>query len=845
MTAFTGWLRVALIDMRGDVRRFIVLLSCLALGVATIAMVGAVGAALQAALTRDARVALGGDIEAKLSYRAANDEELAYFTSIGTVAEKIEIAGRATFGDAGSLVTVHGVNENYPLIGAVEISQADAPLPELLAQRDGTYGIIVGSLLTERTGAKVGDQIEIGDGTFQIRGILDGVPDQLTQGVQFGIQSMVSLEGINAMGLVQPGALATYGYKILLNPGVTFEQAASEIRTRFPEAGYKVRSPEDATEEMASFFESFERFLTIVGLSALLVGGVGVSNAVSAYVTDRQRSVATMRSLGATRGRILFHFLVQVMILTAIGIFLGLLLGGVLTFIVLPILGGLLGINLEAQVDWGSLITAAGFGALIGFAFGYIPVQRAQAMRPALLFRAVGTAVEGLGFRGIMRPQVALPVLAAGALTFLLAVVVTRRPLMVLWYTLGCIVAFGVLRLAGALMQRGLRMLPPAPSAGFRNAIKSIYRPGAPAPTVILSLGLGLALLVLISLIDSNLRNQLSDEVLVDTPSFVFFDLFEEEAQELKTFAESDPRIASLNNMPMIRGGLESVEGTPADQLGEPPEEMRATFSDEMPLTWSATMPESSTLLSGEMWAPDYSGPPLISVYDGLREPFGLKIGDKMLFRIFGEEFVATIANFRDFNWRGGSLNFPFVLSPGAFDAFPSSFLGLLKTKPGEEDAVQQTLVQQFPSLIFLPVSEAIDAIAALINSVVAAIQIIGGLALVSGLLVLAGAMAAGRRQREADAVVHKVLGATRGDVIRAYLVEYGMLGALSAILAIILGVAGAWGFAEFVMELDFRFDPWVLVWVVLIAVVLTIAVGAATTWSALSVRAAPFLRVE
>jgi putative ABC transport system permease protein len=846
VSVLAGWLRVALVDMRGDLRRFAVLLACLALGVGTIAMVGGVGAALQNGLTRDARLVLGGDLEAQLSYRAANPDERALFGSLGTVGEVIEVLGRGRVEGGSAFLSLRAVDENYPLLGEVVIDGADAPPAELLAARDGVFGVVVNSLLLDRLSIGIGDMLTIGEAQFQIRGVLKSLPDQVTQGVTLGVPAMLSVAGLDTTGILKPGVLARYRYKLLLDAGTSFDAAAAAISTGFPDAGWDVHSPADATADLARFFDIFSRFLTIVGLSALLVGGVGVSNAVAAYISERQRSIATLRSLGATGARIMVHFLTQVMILTLLGIALGLLLGAVLTVAALPVIGNLLAINLPPQVDVQSLATAAAFGLLIGFAFAYLPLQRAQAMRPALLFRAAGAGSDGgLHWRDLLRPTVAVPLLIAAAGIYGLAALTTGRPLLVLYYTLGVIAAFAALRLAAFMMQRGLKLLPPLPHAGMRNAIKAIYRPGAPAPTVILSLGLGLALLLLIALIDNNLRHQLNGEVMADAPTFVFMDLFDDEAAELATLPQSDPRIESFRSTPMLRGAIESVNGTPVAELGPLPEEFSFIFEGEIPLTFSASLPEQSTVLSGAWWRENHSGEAEVSVFERLRAPLRLKLGDELQFMIFGEPLTAKIANFRDYEWRGGNINFAFVLSPGAIEKFPLSYLGLLKARAGEEDAVQQSLVKAYPDLIFLPVGEALAAIAVVINAVVNAIAIIGGLALLSGLLVLAGAMAAGRKQREADAVVQKVLGATRGDVLAAYLIEYGLLGALSAVLAAALGVAGAWAFVTQVLEIDFALDPLLLVLVILGAIGLTIAVGALTTWSALSVRPAPFLRAD
>lgn len=847
MRRLGGWLRTALIDLRGDLRRFGVLLACLALGVATIAIVGSVGAALQSALARDARLVLGGDLEAQLSYRAANAEEKALFDRLGRVAEVIEVSGRAASGDNSTFASLRAVDEDYPLIGGVayETGGISAPLPELLVSRGGAFGAVADPLLLDRLGVALGDSIKIGGARFELRATLQSLPDQVTQGFELGAPVLISVDGLAATNILEPGILARYRYKILL-ADIDYAEAAGTIKARFPDAGWQINSPQDATEDLAHGFDVFSRFLIIVGLSSLLVGGVGVANAVSAYITERQRSIATMRSLGATNARIMVHFLAQVMILVLAGVLLGLALGATVTLVALPIIGGLLSIALAPSVDVLSLLVATGFGLLTGFAFAFLPLARAGTIRPALLFRSAGAAVEGgLGWRDLLRPWFLAPLLVAVAAMLGLAIATTGRPLLVFWYALGAVVAFGVLRLAAMLLQRLLRLIPPLPDAGLRNALKSIHRPGAPAPTVILSLGLGLALLLLIALVDGNLRNQLNGDATRDAPSFVFMDLFDDEVAELEQFTEVEPMAESFTPTAMLRGAITAIDGVPLAELGPLPENIAWLFDEEAPLTWSREIPELSEVIEGEWWPADYDGPPLVSVFRELREPLGLELGETITFIIYGEELTATIASFRDFEWRGGGINFGLVLSPGAIEQFPTSYLGMLKAAEGQDEALQKLLVERFPEFIFVPVGEAIAVIQDILATLTNAVALVGGLAVLSGLFVLAGALAAGRQQREADAVVMKVLGATRGDVIRAYLIEYGLLGALSALLATVLGGFGAWAFLTQVLEVSFSFDAGLVLLVIVGAVALTMLTGTLITWSALSTRPAQLLRAE
>lgn len=847
MTTVMGWLRVALRDLRGDLSHFGVLLACLALGVGAIAAVGSVGEALQAAIARDSRTVLGGDLEGQLSYRPANDVERAVFDRLGTYAEVIDVPGRARNDSASQFISIKAVDAKYPLLGEVAVTTTEkGTTADLLAERDGVWGILVNSLLIDRMALKQGDRFTIEEVPFEVRGVLDGLPDQVTQGFQIGVPTLMSIAALDATGLAHAGALARYRYKLVLDPGVSFADASATIKRESGEPAWDIRSPTQATETLAQFFSIFTRFLVIVGLSSLLVGGVGVSNAVGAYIVDRQRSIATLRSLGATSARILTHFLFQIMLLTLLGIVIGLILGAVLSLIALPIIGNLLNIKLDAAVHGSSLLTAAGFGLLVGFAFAFLPLARTRTMRPALLFRAAG---GGAGapwrWRDMLQPIVWAPLLVAAAGIVGLALLTTDRPILVFWYTVGTVGAFLVLRLAAAALQRLLRLVPPLPDANLRNALKAIYRPGAPAPAVILSLGLGLALLLLIGLVENNLRNQINGRISDEAPSFILTDLFDDEVDTMEGLSKTDPNIANFYSTPMMRAAITELAGKPVADYAPYPEDIGFLFDGEAPITWRGAFPAGASALDqGEWWPADYSGDPLVSLSTEFRDKMGLKIGDTVTVRLFGEPLTGTIKSFRKVDWQSG-VNFAVIFSPGAIEKFPVNYIGMLKAADGREGEVQSMLVNDFPDLNFIAVGDALRLLTNILGTLSDAVSIVGGIAVVSGLFVLAGAMAAGRAQREADAVVMKVLGATRGDVIRAYLIEYGVLGALAAMLAAIIGSIGAWGFVTQVMEMEFTLDPVLIISVIAGAIVLTIATGTVMTWTALSVKPAPYLRGE
>lgn len=846
---FLGWIRVALLDLRGGFLRFGVFLACLALGVGAIAAVSSTGAALEESITGNAVPFLGGDLEAELAQRAATPEELDILRSFGTLSLVVELNARGRANEQSQFLNLRAVQNNYPLAGTVDVDPPDratVPVPELLREQNGVFGAVVDSLLLDRLGIGLGDRLAIGAAAFEIRAILNALPDEAARGFQFGIPALISVEGLDATGLVQPGVLARHRYKLDLDT-LSSEEAVAQVDARLSDQSWEFRTPEQAAQNLSRFFGVFSRFLTLVGLSSLLVGGVGVSNAVSAYLTDRQNVIATMRSLGATSARIMVHFLVQILVLAVLGILLGLVLALLVTLIALPILGNLLALDVQAGIHPPSLLIASGFGLLTAFLFGFLPLRRAQKLKPATLFRSAGAGgVErGLTWRELIHPTTAVPLLVAVAAVLALASLATGETWLVLWYAGAAVAAFIVLHLAAWALQRVLRLLPHLPNANLRNALKAIYRPGTPAPTVILSLGLGLALLLLIALIDDNLRGELGGEIAREVPTFGLVNMLTDEVAALEALEAEDVRVTDFTATPILRAVIAEVKGQPVADLPPLPRDIAFMFEGDTMFTWSRTVPEGSRITAGEWWPEDYVGEPLVSLSDELREPLGLSVGDTLTLNLLGRPIKARIASFRSFEENDPNFNFMMVMSPGMIESAPASFMGTLTAAEGEEDAVQRLLIDRFPELSFLPVSDILNRVAGVLGNLANAVAIVGGLAVVSGVFVLAGAMSAGRKQRQSDAVVMKVLGATRGDVVAAFLTEYGILGALAALIASALGAAGAWAILTQVLELQFTLDLGLIALVMLGSVAVTALVGIITTWSALSVRPARYLRSE
>ena len=350
-------------------------------------------------------------------------------------------------------------------------------------------------------------------------------------------------------------------------------------------------------------------------------------------------------------------------------------------------------------------------------------------------------------------------------------------------------------------------------------------------------------MLLVIVILSANLRNQLLGEVTKDAPTFVATDMFDDEIVDLEQFLDSTGVITNFQHSPMIRAAVTKVKGVPVEDITNISEETQYMLTGEILMTWADALPADSKVVAGEWWPEGYDGPPLVSLRDKTQADLGLAPGDTMELTLFGESIEVTVSNFREFQFQSG-LNFLVTASPGTFDDFPGTNLATIKTAVGEEKNIERALARRYPDITFIPVGDALNQAASILSQLSTAVNIVGGLAVANGLLVLAGTMAAGRKQREADAVVNKVLGSTRRDVVGVFALEYALLGAFSALLATGVGIAGALGIMRTAqMDLGFTVDPLLVIGVMVGAIVLTIATGALTTWSALSTKPAQYLR--
>ncbi|MBN9066263.1 MAG: ABC transporter permease [Rhizobiales bacterium] len=837
-------LRFALREMRGGLRGFAVFLTCIALGVAAIGGVNSVAEAIHASVSGQGRILLGGDIRYQLIQRAADDAERAYFRDLGTVAESADLRSMARLPDGSdqALAEVKAVDGAYPLYGELSTDPA-LSRDALFGEVNGVYGAAAPDILFARLHLKRGARIQLGKATIELRARLVDEPDAVSDGFAFAPRLLISLDALGASGLVQPGSLVKHIYKVKL-PAGTSDAALKKIEERagekFPQAGWSIRTRMNAAPALASNIERFTQFLTLVGLTALIVGGVGVANAVRAYLDGKRGVIATFKSLGASGGFVFAVYLIQIGLIALIGIVAGLVAAAALPFVAGWALSSVIPVPAEGGIYPGALAMAALFGVLVTLAFALLPLGRARDVPATALFREMGFEASGWPRRSYLA--------AAGGIVIVLALLsiwyASDRHIAVI-FVVAAAFAFVVLRSVGWGVQFLARRSPRVRSTALRLAIGNIHRPGALTGSVVLSLGLGLTLVAALALIDGNLRHQIADSLPEKAPNFFFVDIQGNQVDNFTRLVEKEAPGAKVERVPMLRGRVMALNGVPSKDIKAPPEGAWVLRGDRG-LTYAEEKPKNATITEGSWWPKNYSGPPLVSFSEDEAHALGVKVGDTLTVNVLGRNVTAKVANLRKVEWETLGINFVFIFSPNTLAGAPHAWIATLtmpKATPADEARILGVVTRDFPAVTTIRVKDALDVVNHLVGQLATAIRAAAALALLASVLVLAGALAAGNRARIHDAVVLKTLGATRRTLIAAFALEYALIGLATAIFALFAGGVSGWYIVTEIMKLPSRFLPEVAVSTVGIALVLTVGFGLAGTWRILGQKAAPVLR--
>jgi putative ABC transport system permease protein len=839
-------LKLALREQRNGLRGFYVFIACVALGVAVITGVGALADALRSSFERQGEALLGGDATLSRPHRPAEGEDRDWLWKQGRVSEAatMRAMARNPKSTEQALVELKGVDAAYPLVGTVSLA-GGMPLDDAIRREPGAA---VDPILLERLGLKVGERISIGTIEVPIRATIATEPDKLAERLTVGPRVLVSLETLRRAGLADPGSLVVWRYALKLGGSAGQSEGGllafrERVKQAMPEGGFTVRDRRDPSPQVSRTLERLRQFLTLVGLTALLVGGVGVANAVATYIDRRRKVIAAFKSLGATSRAILAIHLLQVLLISGIGIVIGIGLGFLIPVGLTAMIGDALPIKADLTVSARSLLTAVAYGLLVSLLFALWPLGRAEQVRAGVLFRDEVAPERVLPRWPIIALTLATALLLAG-----FAILTSEARMLALYYCLGVVGVFAVFLGLGSAIAWGARRVARPRQPEITLAIGNLGAPGGLTRAVVLSLGAGLSLLVTVALVDRSIIGELTGRLPEESPNYFILDVKRSEIADLHALIARESPAAKVAEAPMLRGRLVKLGERLAENVKAPPD-VQWVLNGDRGLTYSESVPEGSSVVAGQWWSADYAGEPLVSFEADIAKGLGLKIGDTVTVNVLGRNVVARIANLREVKWESLSLNFVMVFSPNTLAGAPHNLLATVTLPKDAGFAAEAKLAQQigraFPASTAIRVKDAIDAFNVIFNRVMVAVRAAGSVTLLAGALVLAGAMATAQRRRIQQAVILKTLGATSRRILLSHLVEYLVLAILTAFIALLIGSLAAWLIVHRVMDIDFTFSARAAAEAILAATVLVALFGGFGTWRVLKARPVPYLRSE
>ncbi|SHN52967.1 ABC transporter permease [Erythrobacter sanguineus] len=783
----TAW-TIARRDLNARFRGLRLLLVCIFLGTAALAAIGTLTSAIERELASSGQELLGGDLEVEVWQRDLSAEELAALGEYGEVSGGFRLQAMASTPDAAAPIELKAVDAKWPMFGALVLADGRE-----VAAPSGTDAWIAESAL-ERLGIKVGDEFTVGTARLTAAGVIADEPDRLSEGFQLGPTVIVAEDVPAQAGLLQPGALYQSKHRVAFaDPGRNPEAVEEALTKAFPDAGFDIRTRDRASPGADRFVRQMSDFLTLVGLAALVIAGIGIAGGVSSYLDQRRTSIATLKVLGATSSDIVRIYAMQIGVASLAGSIAGLAAGVLVTPLLAAALDGLLPVDSGFIIAPAPLALAGAYGLLVAFAFAAAPLLRARTF-PAMALMRSGVVPLSRDRRALIATGIGLAAICA------LALLTTDQPMLSGGFLLGAGAALLVLSGLGWAIQHLARRLPRPANPLLRSALSNIHRPGAPTGALVTALGFGLAAFVLLAAVQSAIDGNIQSRVPREAPDYFVLDVPRDKERRFIELVQADFPKAAIRSVPTMRGAVLAYGPrdamTRVADLAEIPEGAWA-LRGERGLTYADRLPPGNRVIAGQWWSPMHDGEPLVSIDTQLAEATGLKVGDYLTIGILGVERTARIANLREIDWESMGFNFTLVFSRNAISDAPHNLAATIDlpddADPAARGALLRAMVRKLPSSSVIEIGGILVEARNLLQQVSLATLAAAAVTVLAGLAVLMGAIAAARAARTYDTVMLRVLGASRRQILLLQLAEYGLIAGVLALVALGLGSALAW----------------------------------------------------
>ncbi len=829
-----------------NLRDFRVMIMSLFLGIFVISLIFNITGALENGLRKNGKAILGGDILIRQIYQPITEQQIEFLEQRGQLSSSIEMRGlvyNPTKEQAG-LSEIKAIDESYPLFGKVALLNNGVidNLNKFLSSEKGNPPFIVmDASLVERLDLNIGEGVRLGTTQFILKDIITSEPDR-AGGSTFSVgpRSMINIDDIHATGLIVEGAQDYYKYRLALNTPTDILAVETALEETFPNANWRLLKYTNASPRIESFLERLSLFFTLVGLSALLIGGVGIGNSTKVVLEKRISSMAMMKTVGASSSFV-FNMWMVVLIFTAfIGIIPALILANILPFFIFGSIGHVFPIPAAPTVSIMDNIQIIFLALSILFVFTIITLSIASRVKPIMLLKNnMVTGIEGTAGKRAITAFILILMFAV-----FLIVTTSSQPIFTLLFIVGAILTYLILKATCWILVKCLKPLKDNKNIPLRLAVLSLTKTGNQTLTILVSLGLALTLFTSIALIEDNIKNKIANDIPNQAPAFFFIDIQKSQMDEFEKMILGVKDVSNLNKVPNLRGRIRSVNGQDAESALVDSSE-RWLLRGDRGFTYLTDKPDYSEILEGEWWSADYNGPPIISIVEDVASAFDVGVGDQLTLNILGRDITATVANVRTVDWSTMTINFAITFAPGVLEAAPHSYLATIAAPENVENQILNQVAQKFPNVTAIEVREALQVVSNILGQIAMAMRVIASLALITGILILFSSILSSFRQRRYETILMKVLGITPKVIDKAVRIEFLILGIIAGLLALILGTLSAYLVIVYVMDFSWVWNISISLSIILSSLVITFLFSFWALSKILNTKPNDFLRNE
>jgi putative ABC transport system permease protein len=820
-------------EIRSSWKRLLFFFLCIALGVGSVVALRSLIQNLTQAVGTDARALMTADIEIS-STADFSPSEISRIEDVLALTDIVEdrnevmtTSAMASPTDPANpktrLVELKGIEPPFPLVGSFEMADG-TPFDFGLLENNGA---VVAKILLEDLAVNVGDKIRIGESEFQIRGVFDQEPGG-TSGFRLGARVFIAKSAFDTAGITRNASRVRR--RILYRTSDNPTELVRLLREALKGTTLGVQSYRETQENLGEQFTRTENYLSLTGLLILVLGGVGVWNVARAFVEQKRKTVAVLKCLGAGGTRIISVYLLQILTLGLVGSLFGVVLAQAgLWFVRWRFID-----DLPEKMTYSVGLGTAGQGVLLGVAisilFSALPLLQVRNIKPKLLLRDENNT-------NLRKLDLTKWLIGAASMAGLLGLAVWQAgSLKVGVFFLGGLAATSVvLYLAALVLTLLLRKLKILGSFSLRQAVNSLYRPGNQTRIILLAVGLGAFVVLAVQSLQTNLVREFDFTRNQRLPSLFFIDIQKSQINDLVRVIEE--RIGEkAEAIPTVRARISHVNGQGFDFQNREVRQQQGQIGREFAITYRANLDANETILDGEWWTDGESAVPQVSVEEEMAGRLKIAVGDSITFDISGRKITAQVANIRKLDLRNTRTAFVFVFRPGVLDAAPQTFAATVLTRvpPTERQRLQREMLGLFPNIQIIDVADIVAAVQKLVNNFVLAISFVGSFVILSGILILIGSIALTKSQRIYENAILKTLGAKRITLAAILLGEYGLLGLLAGLIGSGFAVALSWAVSEFILEIDWAFDPGLMVSGILATAGIVVLVGCLASFDVL-----------